>query len=69
MKYQIIIEIDDEDNVIMETRGIKGNVCVEEIKDITKNFGKIVSSKNTKEYYEKDESKLKSKKTNKLFSK
>jgi hypothetical protein len=57
VKYQIIIEIDEDDNVQMETLGFKGPKCVDEIKEVTKNIGKIESSKKTKEYYENDKQK------------
>ncbi len=67
VKYQIIIEIDEDENVTMETIGIKGAKCVDEVKKITKNIATIESSKKTKEYYEKDKSKVEKKNT--LFSK
>jgi hypothetical protein len=52
VKYQIIIEIDEDDNVEMETVGFKGPDCVDEIKKIVKNVGQIKSEKKTKEFYE-----------------
>lgn len=67
VKLQIIVEIDEDENVTLETLGFKGPKCVEELKKITKNIAPIESTQKTKEYYEKDESKLKNKNTN--FSK
>lgn len=69
MKIQIVIEIDEDESVTMETHGIKGPKCVEEIKRVTKNLAPIESSQKTKEYYEEDKSKLKAKKKTTLFSK
>ncbi|MFA6235918.1 MAG: DUF2997 domain-containing protein [Bacteriovorax sp.] len=56
VKYQIVIEIDEDENVEMETFGFKGPDCINELKKITKNIGKIGSEKKTKEYYEQSES-------------
>jgi Protein of unknown function (DUF2997) len=67
IKYQIIIEIDEDENVTMETIGFKGPKCIEEIKKITQNITTIESNQKTKEYYEQDKSKVKNKNT--LFSK
>jgi hypothetical protein len=61
LKYQIIIEIDEDDNITLETKGFKGPDCVSEIKKVTKEIATIESSKKTKEYYEKQQSKLKKK--------
>ena len=36
VKYQIVIEIDEDENVEMETFGIKGQECIKELKKITK---------------------------------
>lgn len=52
VKLQIIIEIDEDENIEMETMGFKGPDCVKELKKITKNLGQISSEKKTKEYYE-----------------
>lgn len=57
IKYQIVIEIDEEDNVSLETKGFKGPSCEAELKKVTKNIGTQKSSKRTKEYYEKSEQK------------
>ena len=56
VKYQIVIEIDEDENIEMETFGIKGQECIKELKKITKNLGKITEEKKTKEYYEQSES-------------
>ena len=55
VKYQIVIEIDEDENIEMETFGIKGQECMKELKKITKNLGKITEEKKTKEYYEQSE--------------
>lgn len=55
VKYQIIIEIDEDENIEMETMGFKGPDCLKELKKITKNIGQINSEKKTKEYYEQSE--------------
>lgn len=52
MKYQIIIEIEDDENITMETIGIKGPKCEAELNDLTKNLGEIKQRNRTKEYYE-----------------
>ena len=69
IKQQIIIEIDEDDNVTLETLGFKGPKCIEEIKNITKNIATIDSTEKTKEFYEQDKSNLKNKIKNSLFSK
>ena len=53
VKYQIIIEIDEEDNVSLETKGFKGPECEREIKRVTEDFAKVESTSRTKEFYEK----------------
>ena len=53
VKYQIIIEIDAEDNVSLETKGFKGPECEREIKRVTEDFAKVESTSRTKEFYEK----------------
>ncbi len=53
VKYQIIIEIDEEDNVSLETKGFKGPECETEIKRVTEEFAKVESTSRTKEFYEK----------------
>ncbi len=67
LKYQVVIEIDEDDQITMETLGFKGPKCVDEIKKIIKNLGQIDTIEKTKEYYEEEKSKLKS--TQKNFSK
>ena len=69
IKQQIIIEIDEDDNVTLETLGFKGPKCIEEIKKITKNIATIDSTEKTKEFYEQDKSNIKNKIKNSLFSK
>ncbi len=69
VKYQIIVEIDEDDNVTLETLGFKGPKCIEEIKSITKNIATIEKTEKSKEYYEKDNTSLKNKIKNSLFSK
>jgi len=61
MKYQIIIEIDEESNVRLETKGFKGPSCEKEIKNITKDIVEIKTTQKTKEYYEKAKQKIKKK--------
>lgn len=61
VKYHVIIEIDEEDNVTLETKGFKGPKCEKEIKRITKDFAKVESTKRTKEFYEKEETKVEKK--------
>lgn len=55
IKYQIVIEIDEDENIEMETFGIKGPDCLAELKKITKELGIIEIEKKTKEYYEQSE--------------
>lgn len=69
MKHQIIIEIDEDDNVTLETHGFKGPKCVDEIKRITKNIATIDSTERTKEYYEQDKSTVKNKVKSGIVSK
>jgi hypothetical protein len=61
IKRQIIIEIDEDDNVTLETLGFTGPKCIEEIKNVTKNIATINSTEKTKDFYEKDKSSLKNK--------
>lgn len=56
VKYQIVIEIDEDENIEMETFGFKGPDCMKELKKITKNLGQMTSEKKTKEYYEQSDS-------------
>ena len=67
VKYQIVIEIDPEDNISLETKGFKGPECEKEIKRVTEEFAKVESSSKTKEFYEKAKQTIK--KTISRFSK
>lgn len=60
-KKQMIIEIDEDSNVTLETKGFKGAECITEVKRVTKGFSQVGPMKKTKEYYEKAKSKIKNK--------
>lgn len=61
VKKQIIIEIDEENNIELETRGFKGPECQEELERVTKNFAEFKTLKKTREYYEKAKKLIKKK--------
>lgn len=61
MKYQIIIEIEDDENITMETVGIKGPKCEAELNSVTKDLGKVTQKNRTKEFYEEVKSGIKNK--------
>ena len=51
---EIIIEISDEGEISIETRGFKGKACVEEAKFIKDVLGTELSRKLTPAYYEQE---------------
>ncbi len=53
MKYQIIIEIAEDGSIKLETKGMKGPTCDNELKPIIKELGEVKEQKKTSEYYEK----------------
>ena len=59
VKKEIIVTISQDGEIQMETRGMKGAECEEEIKPIAKDLGPIKSIKKTSEYYEKPKQKNK----------
>lgn len=54
MKYQIIIEIAADGIVKLESKGMKGPTCDQELDPIVENLGEVVEKKHTAEYYEKN---------------
>lgn len=54
-KEKIIVEIDKNGNISMETFGMQGKTCAKELKALTKYVGKIQGVKKKPEYYIKIE--------------
>ena len=54
IKVEIEIKIDENGEVKMKTRGLKGKKCIDELKSFEKSLGKIKETRKTSEYYEKD---------------
>ena len=48
---EIIVNIDREGNVSMETKGFKGPSCLKATEELEKVLGKKTSEKKTAEYY------------------
>ena len=59
IKKEIVITIAKDGEILMETRGMKGAECEDEIKPIQKELGKAKEWKKTSEYYEKSKQKSK----------
>lgn len=53
IKYQILIEIDVDGEIKMETKGLKGPSCMEELEVLMQNIAGEKEIKKTQEYYEK----------------
>ncbi len=53
-EYNVTIEIDEDGNIRAETKGMKGEVCVDELDAILKGLEGEQSTKNKPEFYEKN---------------
>ncbi len=53
-EYNVIIEIDEEGNIQAETKGMKGEVCVNELDEILKGLEGEQNFKNKPEFYHKN---------------
>lgn len=60
-EYSIEIEIDEDGNIKAETKGTKGEVCVDELENILQNIAGEQSFKNKPEYYSNNNKKITSK--------
>ena len=52
---KIIITISKDGSIKLETKGIKGSLCVTEVDEILKGIDVINNSSYTSEYYEQEE--------------
>lgn len=52
-EYNIIIDIDENGNIKAETKGMKGDICINELDDILKDIQGKQSCKNKPEFYDK----------------
>ena len=52
-EYNVIIEIDEDGNIKAETKGMKGDTCVNELDEILKGLDGERHQKNKPEYYQK----------------
>lgn len=59
MDKKIVIEIDENGEVKIETMGFKGKLCLEESKWIEEIFGKKVSQHLTPAYFMKEDKEIK----------
>lgn len=53
-EYNVIIEIDEDGNIKAETKGMKGDICINELDEILKGIEGEQNFKNKPEYYKKD---------------
>jgi len=53
-EFNINIEIDEDGNIKAETKGMKGEVCVDELKNILKGLEGEQTYKNKPEFYSKN---------------
>ena len=53
-EFKIIIEIDEDGNIKAETKGMKGEVCIEELKDILVGLEGDRKENNKPEFYKKE---------------
>jgi len=51
--YVVEVEIDEDGNILAETKGMEGKVCVDELNDILAGLGKQEEVKKKPEYYKK----------------
>jgi len=52
-EYNVIVEIDEDGNIRVETKGMIGTVCVEELDNILEGVDGEKKQKNKPEYYQK----------------
>ncbi len=52
-EYNITIEIDEDGNIKAETKGMKGEVCIDELEEILKGLEGEQTFKNKPEFYQK----------------
>ena len=53
VKVEIEVTIDEDGEVKMETHGLKGKKCIDELNSFEKPLGTIKETQKTSEYYEK----------------
>lgn len=51
-EYNIIIEIDENGNIQAETKGMKGDICINELDEILKGIEGDQKFKNKPEFYQ-----------------
>jgi hypothetical protein len=55
-EFNISIEIDEDGNIKADTKGMKGEVCVDELKNILKGLEGDQTYKNKPEFYSENKS-------------
>jgi len=53
-EYNVTIEIDENGNIKAETKGMQGEVCVDELDELLKGLDGEQSIKNKPEFYKKN---------------
>ena len=51
MEEKILIEFDENGEIVVETRGIKGKACLDDVKDLLEGVATITHEHKTDEYY------------------
>jgi len=51
-EYNVVIEIDEDGNIKAETKGMKGDICVDELDEILKGLEGEQKFKNKPEFYQ-----------------
>ena len=53
-KAEIEVVIGPDGKVRMETRGLRGQACVQETKDLLPALGRVLTREKTREYYQQE---------------
>ncbi len=53
-EFNVVIEIDENGNIKVETKGMKGEVCINELDEILKGLEGKQKYKNKPEFYDKN---------------
>jgi hypothetical protein len=65
-EYNLTIEIDENGNIKAETKGIKGDICINELDEVLKGLDGEQNFKNKPEFYQKS---VQQKETSKINNK
>jgi len=58
-EFNVIVDIDEDGNIKAETKGMKGEVCVNELDEILQGLDGERDFKNKPDFYQKDKSVVK----------